>query len=143
MEIPKSKLKEIAEELDAGCDCYFNLKTFEIIAIPYFSGVYDEDEFQEMFQTELEKLEKQKKNLLKLEILEGKETFKIMERFADQVPSKSLKLELEEALLNRKPFQHFKYAIDHSDYRKEWFVFKQNAIESLVERQLNVGLNNN
>ena len=42
-------IKEIAQELDCGNDCYFNLKTKKIIAIPNLSQVFDEEEFKEAF----------------------------------------------------------------------------------------------
>lgn len=38
MEYSKSKIiKEIAQELDCGNDCYYNPKTGEIISIPNFA----------------------------------------------------------------------------------------------------------
>ena len=36
-------IKEIAQEIDCGSDCYYNLKTNEIIAIPDSSQVFDEE----------------------------------------------------------------------------------------------------
>ncbi|SEA79596.1 hypothetical protein [Psychroflexus halocasei] len=59
-------IKEIVQELDCGNDCYYNSKTGEIIAIPSFSNISDEDEFQECF----------KADLIKIEILERFESFK-------------------------------------------------------------------
>ena len=46
-------IKEIAQELDCGNECYYNLKTNEIIAIPNFSQVSDEEEFKEIFRKDL------------------------------------------------------------------------------------------
>lgn len=54
-------IKEIAQELDCGSDCYYNSKTDEIIAIPNFSNMSDNDEFQECFKMELEKVKKIKR----------------------------------------------------------------------------------
>ncbi len=44
-------IKEIAQELDCGNDCYFYPKTDKIIAIPNFSNVSDEEEFRECFKS--------------------------------------------------------------------------------------------
>ena len=38
---------------------------------------------------------------------------------------------------NKKPFQNFKSVIDNSNFRKNWFEFKQNQLERIVEKRLN------
>jgi len=130
-------IREIAQELDCGNDCYYNLKNNEIIAIPNFSQISDEDEFKEAFQADLIRVEKQKADLIKFEVLESFESFKIMERFVEQLPDQKLQSELKNVLANKKPFQNFKYLMDHSDFRKDWFEFKQTELEGIVENQLN------
>ena len=59
--LKQNKIKEIAQELDCGNECYYNLKTNEIIAIPNFSQVLDEEEFKEIFRKDLEKINGNKK----------------------------------------------------------------------------------
>jgi ribosomal protein L11 methylase PrmA len=130
-------IKGIAQELDCGFDCYYNLKTDVIIAIPSFSQFSDEEDFKEAFRDSLEEIEKHKKDFIKLEVLESFESFKIMERFVEQLSDKKLQSELENVLANKKPFQNFKYLIDQSDYRQDWFDFKLKELEKIVESQLN------
>lgn len=142
MKVTELILEEIYQELDIGCDCYFNLKTSEIIGIPNFDDMLSEDEFQEAFKDDLEKIEQQKENLIKIEVPNGMEAFKIMENFVSFMPDNEFKTELESVLVNRKPFRHFKYAIDNSDYRNDWFIFKKNEYKKIVEAQLNVALKN-
>ncbi|KAA1239374.1 UPF0158 family protein [Aquimarina sp. RZ0] len=129
-------VKEIAQELDCGFDCYYNLKTDEIIAIPSFSQFSDEEDFKEAFRDSLEEVEKHKKDFIKLEVLESFESFKIMELFVQQLTDQNLKLELQSILTNKKPFQKFKYKIDHSDFRQNWFDFKHRELEKRVENEL-------
>lgn len=131
-------IKNIAQELDCGFDCYYNSKTDEIITIPSFSQLYDEEDFKEAFQAALKKVEKHPTDFIKFEVLESFEAFKIMERFVEQIPDQKLKEELEIVLTNKKPFQNFKHKIDHSDFRQNWFDFKQRALEIKVENQLAV-----
>jgi len=69
--------------------------------------------------------------------LESLESFKIVERFVEQITDKKLKMELENVLANKKPFQNFKHSIDNSDYRQKWFDFKQRELEKIVEKKLN------
>ena len=137
---PKSNIiKEIAQELDCGNDCYYNSKTDEIIAIPNFSIISDDEAFMECFGADLKKVKKNKTDIIKIEVLESFESFKIMERFVDQIFDSQFKSELEIILRNKKPFQNFKNRIDNSNKRQEWFDFKENELEKIVETQLNRG----
>jgi hypothetical protein len=132
----KSVVREIAQELDCGNECYYNMKTNEIIAIPDFSQISDEEEFKEIFREQLEKINQKKENFIKINILDSFESFKIMERFIAQLNDQNLKLELQDVLQQKKPFQNFKHKIDQSNFRQFWFDFKQNELEKIVENQL-------
>ncbi|ARN77390.1 hypothetical protein BST97_05000 [Nonlabens spongiae] len=132
-------IKEIAQELDCGFDCYYNFKTDEIIAIPSFSQFADEEDFKEAFSDSLEKVENHKADFIKIETLESFESFKIMELFVKQISDQNLRSELENLLANKKPFQNFKRKIDHSDFRQKWFEFKQNELEKRVRNELERG----
>lgn len=129
-------IREIAQELDCGNDCYYNLKTNEIIAIPNFSQITNEEEFKAFFQEDLEKVKKQKSDFIKIEVLKSFESFKIMERFVEQLNDLYFKSELQDLLQNKKPFQNFKHKIDHSDFRQLWFDFEQSELEKIVENKL-------
>lgn len=130
-------IKEIAQELDCGNDCYFNLKTNEIIALPNLSQGFDEDEFKEIFGLDLEKIEKHKDEFIKIDSLKSDISFKIMEQFVEQLSDQKLLAKLENILVSKKPFQNFKHEIDHSDFRQDWFIFKQSALEKIVKNQIN------
>ena len=135
----KKIINEIAQELDCGNDCYFNPKTKEIIAIPNYSIISDEELFEEFFGSDVEKVNEQGADFIKLEVLQSFESFKIMERFVEQIDDQLFKAKLENALQRRKPFRNFKYLIDDSDFRQDWFDFKQNELEKRVEKELDHG----
>ena len=137
--LKSNTISEIAQELDCGFDCYFNLKTNEIIGIPNFSQFSDEEDFKEAFQEGLEKIKKNSKDFISFKSLETFESFKIMERFVEQLSDQNFKSELENILANKKPFQNFKYKVDHSDFRQNWFDFKQGELEKRVVNQLECG----
>ena len=140
MENPKSNIiKEIAQELDCGNDCYYNPKTNELITIPNFGEMLDEDKFRESFRAELKKVKKNKADFIKIEVLESFESFKIMEHFIAQIADEQFQAELEIILERKKPFHNFKNRIDNSDYRQNWFDFKQDELKKIVETQLNRG----
>jgi DNA-nicking Smr family endonuclease len=140
MENSKSKIiKEIAQELDCGFDCYYNSKTDEIVTIPNFGEMMDEDEFRDAFRAELKKVKENKTDFIKIEVLESFESFKIMERFVSQIADEQFQAELENILERKKPFQNFKNRIDNSDFRQKWFDFKINELEKNVVNQLERG----
>ena len=130
-------ITEIAQELDCGNDCYYNSKNSDIVTIPNFSQISDEQEFQDVFGADLKKINEQKADFIKIEVLESFESFKIMERFIEQLSDQNFKSELQYLLLNKKPFQNFKHNIDHSNFRQAWFDFKQSELEKIVKNQLN------
>lgn len=130
-------IKEIAQELDCGNDCFYNIKTKEIITIPSFFETLDETEFKKIFQSDLTRIEKQKDDLIKFEVLESFQSFKIMEEFVRQLSDQQLQSELENILANKKPFQNFKFIIEQTEFRNNWFEFKQSELEKIVEKQFN------
>ena len=140
MENTKSNIiKEIAQELDCGNDCYYNTKTDEIIAIPNFSIISDDEAFMECFGADLNTVKKNKSDIIKIEVLESFESFKIMKQFINQISDVQFKSRLENIIQNQKPFQNFKNSIDNSDHRQKWFDFKKLELEKIVETKLNRG----
>jgi len=135
----KNIVKEIAENLDCGNNCYYNSKTNEIVTIPNFSNTSDEQELKEFFRDDLNKIKDHKADFIKFEVLESFESFKIMERFSEQMTDEKFKLKMRDILEKKKPFQNFKNTIDQSDFRQKWFDFKQNELEKIVESQLERG----
>ena len=129
-------IREIAQELDCGNDCYYHLKTNEIIAIPNFLEVPDDEEVKEMLRKDFEKINRNNSGFIKIEIPKSFQSFKIMERFAEQLNDQNFKLKLQVVLGNIKPFQNFKNTIDQSEFRQSWFDFKQKELEKMVENQL-------
>ena len=134
----KNIIKTIAQELDCGFNCYFNLRTEEIITIPGFSYVSDEEEFRKAFEEDYKRIDQHKADLIKFEVLESFESFKIMKQFTEQLPDEKLRIELENILTRKKPFQNFKDKVDRSDFRQSWFDFKQKELEKRVETELRI-----
>ena len=130
-------IKKIAQELDAGFDCYYNFKNDEIIAIPHFENYYADEEFEDAFKAELNLVKTSKDDFVKIEVLKNYESYKIMENFIELVPDADLKLKLNRVLTRNKPFMNFKNIIDYSEFRQLWFDFKNRDYEKRVERQLN------
>jgi hypothetical protein len=75
--------------------------------------------------------------------MESRESFKVMENFADNIPdSDPLKGQIFQALNRRSPFRNFKDIVESSDYRDEWFEYRgrrflehtSDQIEAIIHR---------
>lgn len=79
---------------------------------------------------------------IRIEPRESSESFGIMEKFVYKVNDEKLKNKLINALNNRRPFANFKSLVESSNYRNEWFAFKQRQLEIMVWEELEYQLGN-
>jgi hypothetical protein len=114
-DIQKNHIREIAENVSSGFDCYFDPKTQEIVTIPNLSNLSDEEEFKESDRDDLKSLKSWKADFLKFEVLDSFEPFKIMENFVGQLADKNFQSELDNIFQAKKLFQNFKHAVENSD----------------------------
>jgi predicted metal-binding protein len=56
-----------------------------------------------------------------------------MQHFVELLNESLFKFELIQILQNSKPFRHFKIKINNSEFREQWFDFKRNETEKMVE----------
>ncbi|HLS30771.1 MAG TPA: UPF0158 family protein [Flavobacteriaceae bacterium] len=137
MENAKSKIiNEIAQDIDMGYDCYYNPQTDEIISIPDLDQALDEEVIYEAFGEQIKEVTDNSDKYIKFKPLWSRDSFKIMERFADQMEDQEFQAKLYNALNRRKPFRNFKNIVDSSDYRQTWFDFKIKALEEFVAEEL-------
>ncbi|MCD4793042.1 MAG: UPF0158 family protein [Bacteroidales bacterium] len=127
----KKLVKEIAETTDCGNIFYLNLKTGEHIEI--FANIEDNIFYDEEnpFQKDIDIVDSWEDKII-IEPLESFESFKIMENFANYVSDQKLQDKLLNALNRNRPFANFKNIIDNSEYRQDWFDYKQNWLEKVV-----------
>lgn len=129
-------LKPIAQSIDAGFMCYLNPETLNMEEIPktlmdepyayeMISGINPEDE---------ELKHEQRDECYVFEPLCSNESFEIMETFAKNIKDEKFSGQLFYALNHRKPFANFKWKIDNSPYRQDWFDFKQKWLEGYVRK---------
>ncbi len=129
-------LPGIADSIDTGLICYLNPKTLEIEEFPKDLMV-DPEEYKMLTGCDKDDVEFKHENWEKcyvFEPLESNESFKIMEAFAEQLEDESFKGQLIYTLNKPKPFANFKWKIDNSPYRQNWFDFKQQWLEAHVKQ---------
>jgi hypothetical protein len=129
------QIKEIAEQLDCGFNCYWNRNTNELVFIPDLDGISDD---KELWEEELKKTKKNKKQWAIIEQPTSREGFQIMDNFVNDLSDANLnKKVLENILQNKKPFAQFNRFIHESaDLRENWFAHKSASFIELVKEQI-------
>ncbi len=129
---------DIANSLLAGYLCYFNPDTLEVENVPKLL-IEDPHEFEMQtgftYEDMAGKHDKWKK-CIEVEPMESRDSFKVMQHFTETAYDVDFKNKLIHALNNRKPFANFKYLVDNSDYRQEWFDFRDKEWEMFVWDQI-------
>ncbi|MCT4589638.1 MAG: UPF0158 family protein [Carboxylicivirga sp.] len=129
------QINEIAEHLECGMRCYFNLKTGEIKTIINMDTWEIADE--EIWQDEINEIEKNAEDYFKFEGMNSHESFNLMVDFTNYIDNIQLKERLIKALNRAKPFRNFKWEIDKSVvYRQHWFDYKTTRYIQLVNKQI-------
>lgn len=137
MKLTEKQIAEIAEELDCGMRCFYNLKTGEIKTIINSDNWIGADE--EPWEEVWNEIEDNWDDYFEFKGLESHESYQIMADFAENVENKRLQNNLINALNRRKPFQNFKWHIDNSgEYRQQWFDFKKMRYIEWVKEQIEI-----
>jgi DNA-binding ferritin-like protein (Dps family) len=135
-------VKEIAGNIDAGLVCFLRTDTLEIDQIPY--ELFSDSSTYKMNTGFTLKDFKPKytrwKKYITIEPLVPNESFKIMEKFVHQLDNSRLRTQLVHALQNRKPFANFKYIIDNSEIRQDWFDFKDKKLQEYVSSMIEINI---
>jgi len=131
------QIKEIADELDSGMLCYFNVKSHELLTtinMDRFGGMGDD----ELWQDAQDKIDEQWSDLVEIVAMESHDSFRVMENFTESLDDKELQDRLFFALRGPNPFRNFKYIIDNAgDYRQKWFDYQAQQYVAWVEDQVN------
>lgn len=122
MKFQEEKIKEIADLIDCGHVCFLHKKTgtieYHLQEIDLFLD--EENPWQDV----IDKVENNLDDYIRIEQMNSRQSFQVMELFIEKVKSESFRKNLINALNRSKPFRNFKYLIDNSEYRQHWFDFK-------------------
>ena len=137
-EVPGKYIKVIpviADSIDSGFVCFLNPDTLEHEDFPQMM-INDQHEYEmETDESTDEITFKHDKweHCITFEPLESYESFKIMEKFAENLNDNYFQEKLFNALNRRKPFANFKVIVETSKYRQDWFDFKKQMLEIHVK----------
>jgi hypothetical protein len=137
MKLTEKQIEEIADNLDSGMRCFYNLKTSEIKTLLNFDNWIGADE--EPWEAESKEIDENWEDYFEFEGFESHDSFNIMADFAESIDDKDLQDKLIKALNRPKPFQNFKWHIDNSgEYRQQWFDFKKMRYIQWVIEQIDL-----
>lgn len=133
---PPELIKSITEDIGAGLVCYLNIDSLETESVPGVGYGVAED-FGDAYQDVFNKIDGWE-NCIRIDPPESWLSFGIMEGFITScIPDGDVvKGHLLDAISRKKPFQNFKLVIDGSQYRQQWFDYRQSRLEQLVREQL-------
>ena len=132
MNINAKKIKEIAQELEAGMKVYLNKETLEIKSILDWDDIMD----NEFWEEEEEEIFNEWPDFMVFTKMESREAFRVMEEFVDSLEDESFCEVLAKILSRKSPFANFKAEIESSPYRDDWYEFKRSSYEDYVREQL-------
>lgn len=124
MEVSKQILDNIADSLEAGFKGFIHRDTFEVVTYLDPGRYFDLDPVT--YKEEMDKIKKNKKKFIEIEEMDSRESFRVMEEFAESLETSTTKIKLITALEGHKPFANFKHQIENSgDFRQLWFAFRR------------------
>jgi DNA-binding ferritin-like protein (Dps family) len=135
-------VKKIADSINTGFVCFLKTETLEIDEIPYelFSDSYMYKMNTGFTLKDFKPKYTHWKKYITIEPLVPNESFKIMEKFVHQLDNSRVRTQLIHALNNRKPFANFKYIIDNSEIRQDWFDFKDKKLQEYVRSIIGINI---
>lgn len=113
---------------------FFNPDTFEVEFIPK-ELKYNPKEFEMITGETWDSSEIKHENwqkCIEVEPMESHDSFKVMEYFTDELNDVKMQEKLVKTLNKPKPFANFKNLVEDSDYRQQWFDFRQKQWEYYV-----------
>ena len=133
IKITEEHINEIAGLLDCGLVCFLHTENGTIESHPDDMDLVDD---HELWKEIIDKIELDFDKYIKFEKMDSSQSFRIMTDFVDQIDSHNFKTKLIDILNRPKSFRHFKHAIDHSDYRQDWFDHKDKMYVNWIKEQL-------
>ncbi|MGI0108180.1 UPF0158 family protein [Salinimicrobium sp. WS361] len=134
MKVKEASIQEMAEHLLCGNLCFLNTITSNFEYHPAEMDFFPDEE--NPWQEVIDKLEKNWDDYIRIEPMNSNQSYGVMQSFADRLEADDFREKLLAALSRPKPFRNFNYLIHQSDFRQEWFDFRQERNVDWVREQI-------
>jgi hypothetical protein len=128
-------VRQIAGNLSANFISFFNPDTLELEDVPKSlldEMIFDEEDEESEEENEFGLTYMKWEKRVEIEPLESHESFEIMEDFVNQLKPGREADRLAQAVNGHKPFANFNHLIHNSEYREDWFAFRQRKLEKYI-----------
>jgi uncharacterized protein len=132
LKISSKEIADISESLQMGMRAFYNTENKEILNLPKDFDYVDIDSWAETI-IEIDRIWDV---LLEFEPLPTHKSFEVMEGYTEQMPDLRFKKQLINALNRNKPFRNFKNLIEDSEYRLNWYEFKNLKYKEWINEQI-------
>ena len=127
-------IKEIAREIAIGNTCYVNRKSVKITTIDY--SIEDAEKLAVQEQT-IAEIERKIEKYLKIGKLSAESELRIMKDFPDELPDKSIRKQLSNALNRKNPVRNFMQVIESDmELNQHWRNFKVEEYQRWVSNMM-------
>ena len=134
IQLSDKEIESIAEELDCGFKCFYNLQTKEVRCL---IDPNEADDLMDEMKEEMAEIDENRDDYFEFGKMDSKFSFLIMERFVEEVPDESFRNRLISAFSRPKPFRNFKFEIENKEgYRQKWFDFEKQKMIDWVRDQI-------
>lgn len=127
-------LKDLADNLETGFRSYFHRDSHEIVSVPDPDRFFDID--MEVWKESYDRIKKQRKEFLVIEIMDTSSSFRVMRDFVYSLEDGKSKDRLLQAIQGYKPFANFNHIIHQSEERERWFAFRRARNIEWIRQQL-------
>ena len=134
--ITAEKIKDIVQEIEMGMLCYYHIKTGKLECVPdELKGHAGYEE--ECWKGSLKKIKTNRKQYICFEGMESSESFRMMERFVEDIKDANARRRFQETIALKKPFGHFKQLLhQYPPLQTHWYNFKDEQYILNVQQQL-------
>lgn len=140
MKFSNKEIQNIADFLGSGMKCYINKAPKEIKFIYDLDDAYGDTE---MWEEELEELERTWKDYIVIEKMRSRDSYHVMESFVYTVKDEKIQEQLVRAINRRSPFRNFKeelYAFE--EVQQRWYKYRDRKYQEYVRDDLKLQLEN-
>lgn len=132
--LPQAKIKQMATEIAKGNTCYIHRFTSKITTIDHSLEDAKLLAAQEQKQAEIER---KIKDYVKLEKLTKDDELTIMRNFLEEIPDRSVRKQLSNALSRKNPYRNFTMAVESDmELYQHWRNFNARGYQLWVSNVL-------
>lgn len=137
MKLKEDIIREMADSLLCGMECYYHRPSNTFIEYPKDAEdhymKWEENPWQEV----IDKVENNPEEYITVEPMPSFRSFEVMEKFARIVDSLPFAARLLDVLSRKRPFRNFNDLVENDfDYRQDWFDFRLRENMEWVKDQI-------